>query len=116
LPSEDDGDENTERNPLSGINLLGPQPLRQMVEQTNDPANDLNGLDPNTGVPGFILTKDDQQHIGSTAPALEVLDTNNGSNPLTQLHIDPNQVHTRSEKENVVDPNTGQKPLPLPKG
>ena len=109
---EGGGDTNSGRNPLDGIETVGPQSMQQMIAGLKNPGRNPDKLDPNTGVSGITLTKEDKERLGRTVPAAEVVDANSGIDPLNQLNLDPSQLHTRSEKDERVDPNTGLKPGP----
>jgi len=111
-PGEGGDEANADRNPLSGIGILGPLSMQQMLSQMEHPGKDEDELDQNTGKGAFQFTKEDEERLGRTAPALDTLDPNSGIDPLTALNLDPNQMHTRSEKDDRVDPNTGEKPMP----
>ncbi len=113
-PGEDGGgDTNSDRNPLSGIDIGAPQSMEQMLNQMKNPGKDPNDLDPNTGAGGITFTEQDKERLGRIVPGAEVLDPNSGIDPLSQLNIDPSQIHTRSEEDDL-DPNTGQdQPLPI---
>jgi hypothetical protein len=112
-PGEDgSGDTNSDPNPLSGINILGPQSMQQMLNQMKHPGKNPDKLDPNSGAGGITFTEEDKERLGRIVPSAEVLDPNSGVDPLTQLAFDPNQMRTRSEKDDRVDPNTGLKPKP----
>lgn len=107
-PGEDgSGDGNTGSNPLIGINVMGPQSNEQAISALQNPGKDSNELDPNSGLSGFKLTEAQQERLGRTVPALDVLDPNSGKDPLSQLNLDPNQIQTRSEEDDRIDPNTG---------
>jgi hypothetical protein len=106
-------DMNSGQNPLSGIAILGPQSMQQMINQMRHPDKDSDELDPNSGSGGIELTEEDRERLGRIVPRLDVLDPNSGIDPLTQLNIDPNQIHARSEEDDRMDPNTGQEPTPF---
>ena len=111
-PGESGGDANADRNPLSGLDILGPQSIQQMLYALENAGKDAHELDPNTGMDGLQLTKEDEERLGRIAPAFETLDPNSGMGPLSSLNLDPNQMTTRSEKDDRIDPNTGLKPMP----
>jgi hypothetical protein len=111
-PGEDGRDANSARNPLDGLDVVGPQSLWQMTNALRNPGRDAGKLDPNSGKAGLKLTDEQQKQLGLTAPALKTLDPNSGIDPLTRLNLDPGQLHTRTEKDDRVDPNTGRKPVP----
>jgi hypothetical protein len=69
------------------------------------------------GDPSYVLrrvwlTKEDEERLGRIAPAIETLDPHSGTDPLTGLGLDPDLMNTGSDKDDRVDPNTGQKPMP----
>lgn len=107
------GDGNSDLNPLSGINVVGPQSNEQAISALQHPGKDPNELDPNSGIRGFSLSETEQERLGLIVPALDVLDLNSGMDPLSQLNLDPNQIHTRSEDDDRIDPNTGLTAFPV---
>lgn len=106
-PGDDGGDANSDRNPLTGMNVIGPQSNEQAISALQHPGKDPDELDPNSGISAFSLTEAEQERLGRIVPGLEVLDPNSGMDPLSQLNLDPNQLHTRSEEDDRIDPNTG---------
>jgi hypothetical protein len=83
-----------------------------MSNALHHPDSDTEQHDPNTGEGGRPLTDAERERLGRIVPAAELLDPNSGIDPLTGLHLDPNQMRTRSEDDDRVDPNTGEQPLP----
>ena len=110
-PGEDGGgDGNSGRNPLSGLEAVGPQSMGQMVNQMEHPGSD-SEKDPNTGK-GPTLSDAEQEKLRRIAPGAEKVDPNSGQDPLSTLNLDPSKLHTRNEDDDRIDPNTGQKPVP----
>jgi hypothetical protein len=114
-PGEDGGgDTNGVRNPLSGVETLGPQSMQQMLSAIQHPATDSGKIDPNSGKDDFKLTEADKEKLGLTAAGADVLDPNSGLDPLTQLNLDPNKMNTGSKNDDELDrKNTGLKPVPI---
>jgi hypothetical protein len=111
-PGEGGGDDNTDRNPLSGLGPIGPFSMQQVMEEMAHPEKGVGELDQNTGKDVFRPSEEQQEQLGRTVPALDTLDPNSGLDPLTSLNLDPNKLHTRTEDEERLDPNTGEKPIP----
>jgi hypothetical protein len=110
-PGEGGGDENTDRNPLSGFGAAGPFSMQQVMEQMAHPEKGADELDQNTGKDPFRVSKEDQEQLGRTAPALETLDPNSGIDPVTSLNPDPDKMGSEGDTDDRLDPNTGQKPI-----
>ncbi len=108
----DGGDTNTERNPLSRLEALGPLSMEQIFNQMMHPGSYSDELDPNISKDGFRFNDEDQERLARTAPALDTLDPNSGIDPLTSLNIDSGRIRTSNDKDDRLDPNTGQKPVP----
>lgn len=97
-PGEDGAGANTDRDPLSSIEVVGPQSTQQTLAGMKYPGKDPNELDPNSGDGGIKFTEEDKERLGRTAPALDVLDPNSGIDPLSQLNIDPDQINSKEEE------------------
>ena len=107
-PGEDgSSDANSDRNPLSGMNVIGPQSMWTVLAGMQHPGKDPAEVDPNTGLSSFTLSESEQARLGLIVPAMEVLDPNSGMDPLSQLNLDPTQLHGRTEDDDRIDPNTG---------
>jgi hypothetical protein len=86
--------------------------MQEVMEQMAHPGEDSGELDQNTGKEVFRPSEEQQEQLGRTVPALDTLDPNSGIDPLTSLNLDPSKFRTRSEEDDRVDPNTGEKPMP----
>lgn len=109
-PGEDEGgDTNNGRNPLSGLEALGPQSLQQMTNALKHPGKDTDELDPNAKANPANLSEADREHVNIGSSAGEyVVDPNIGMDPLSQLNLDPNKMAgSRDDEENRIDPTTG---------
>ena len=111
-PGEGDGEANTGRNPLGGLEVVGPLSLGRMTDALRSADSRSEMLDPNTGKGGLKLTDADKERLGRIVPRAEALDPNSGVDPLSLFNLDPTRFRTRTEDDDRVDPNTGRKPMP----